>query len=117
MAKRHPVENRSTGENYVYLMNGRPAPAVPCVYAGRPELQVAVRGRFKRRWQSRHPVEKQLHWRNYVWLMNGATITGEGSVRTEPDQNWQVAGVGDFNGDGKATHLWRTALLAKTMST
>jgi len=34
-------------------------------------------------------------------------------VRTEPDQNWQVAGVGDFNGDGKATSCGETAPLAK----
>src|SRR5438552_3680930 len=33
---------------------------------------------------------------NYVWLMNGTTITGKGSVRTEPDQSWKVAGVGDI---------------------
>src|SRR5438552_16711152 len=39
--------------------------------------------------------------------MNGTTITGKGSVRTEPDLNWQVAGVGDFNGDGTADILWR----------
>src|SRR5204862_142467 len=44
---------------------------------------------------------------NHVCLMNGTTITGGGSVRTEPDQNWKVAGGGDFNGDGTADILWR----------
>ena len=40
--------------------------------------------------------------------MNGTTITGEGYL-AEADLNWQVAGVGDFNGDGKADILWRNS--------
>jgi VCBS repeat protein/FG-GAP repeat protein/fibronectin type III domain protein len=44
---------------------------------------------------------------NYMYLMNGTTITGEGYLAMVADLNWQVAGVGDFNGDGKADILWR----------
>src|SRR5438093_6580666 len=40
--------------------------------------------------------------------MNGTTITGQGHL-AEADLNWQVAGVGDFNGDGKADILWRNS--------
>jgi hypothetical protein len=46
------------------------------------------------------------------WQMNGATIasstnvTFQGSAVT-PDASWSIAGVGDFNGDGKADILWR----------
>ena len=40
--------------------------------------------------------------------MNGTTITGEGYL-AETDLNWQVAGVGDFNGDGRADILWRNS--------
>src|SRR5256886_7317221 len=40
--------------------------------------------------------------------MNGTTNTG-GSLRTQADLNWQVAGVGDFNGDGRADILWRNS--------
>src|SRR5437879_7826427 len=41
-------------------------------------------------------------------MMNGTTTTG-GSLRTQADLNWQVAGVGDFNGDGRADILWRNS--------
>jgi hypothetical protein len=46
------------------------------------------------------------------WTMNGAQITSEpevtlgGSLAT-PDASWSVAGLGDFNGDGKSDVLWR----------
>ena len=47
---------------------------------------------------------------NYLYFMNGTTILGaEGYIRTVADQNWQVAGVGDFDGDGKADILWRNS--------
>ena len=44
--------------------------------------------------------------------MNGSTITSsaaptyQGSA-VSPDQSWRVAGIDDFNGDGKADVLWR----------
>jgi serralysin len=56
-------------------------------------------------------------WRNangslIDWTMNGSQIasvqavTLGGSAAT-PDSSWSVAGIGDFNGDGKADVLWR----------
>ena len=48
---------------------------------------------------------------NYLYFMNGTTILpSEGYIRTVADQNWQVAGVGDFDGDGKADILWRNGV-------
>jgi hypothetical protein len=38
-----------------------------------------------------------------------AIIAGEGYVRTVADLDWQVAGVGDYDGDGKADVLWRNS--------
>ncbi len=40
--------------------------------------------------------------------MDGPTvIAGTGYPSSQADNRWQVAAVGDFNGDGKADVLWR----------
>src|SRR5262249_2451539 len=47
---------------------------------------------------------------NYLYPLNGTTIlAAEGFLRTVADQSWQVAGTGDFDGDGKADILWRNS--------
>jgi hypothetical protein len=47
---------------------------------------------------------------NYVWPMSGTTVLGtEGATRSLSDLNWVVAGIGDFDGDGKVDILWRNA--------
>jgi ELWxxDGT repeat protein len=56
-------------------------------------------------------------WRNSsgevsAWLMNGTSIAGggdlmSGGVAARPDASWSIAGIGDFNQDGKADVLWR----------
>src|SRR5437667_4778957 len=102
--------NASTGENYVYPMNGT------TILAGEGYLRtvadlnwtIAGVGDFD------GDSKADILWRNtstgqnYIYFMDGTTIKPtEGFIRTVSDQNWQVAGVGDFNGDGKSDILWR----------
>ena len=39
--------------------------------------------------------------------MNGATRTGSASLGIFDVGNWDIAGAGDFNGDGKADLVWQ----------
>jgi hypothetical protein len=57
-----------------------------------------------------------LVWRNlgsgenYLFPMNGTSVlAGEGAIRTVSDQSWQIAGSGDFDGDGRDDLLWRNS--------
>jgi hypothetical protein len=44
----------------------------------------------------------------FLWTMNGNTVTSATALNQEPGSaNWQVAGAGDFDGDGKADILFR----------
>lgn len=39
--------------------------------------------------------------------MNSLSVGNSGSLPTIPDPSWQIVGVGDFYGNGKADILWR----------
>jgi hypothetical protein len=48
------------------------------------------------------------------WTMNGSQITSSAVVTYQgnvaaPDSTWQIAGIGDFDGDGKSDILWRNS--------
>ena len=44
-----------------------------------------------------------------VWLMNGSVVQNTLllSIPIMPDPNWQIAGAGDINGDGRADLIWQ----------
>src|SRR5687767_4373604 len=47
---------------------------------------------------------------NYLYPLNGKQVLpAEGYLRAVADQRWNIAGIGDFNGDGTADLLWRNS--------
>jgi len=103
--------NVSTGDNYLWPMNGTAILAAEGYLRQVTDQswQIAGIGDFD------GDGKADILWRNsstgenYLYLMNVTSVVGEGYVRTVADQNWQVAGVGDFNGDGRADVLWRNS--------
>ncbi|QGM98016.1 virginiamycin B lyase family protein [Methylocystis parvus] len=99
----------SAGNFSASLMNGA-AIASSALLANLPiDWKVAGSGDFN----GDGPGHKtDILWRNgatgdvVVSLMNGASITSSTFVANLP-RSWDVAGVGDFDADGKADILWR----------
>src|SRR5207249_6543380 len=102
--------NASTGENYLYPMNGT------TILAGEGYLRTVADLNWKIAGVGDFDGDGKadILWRNsstgenYIWLMNGLSTASQGSVNfVDPASGWQVQGVGDFDGDGKADILWR----------
>lgn len=106
-----PWRNISDGSNSLWTLNQTPAVnnvTQPPRIASQ-DWQIAAVGDFNA------DDRADFLWRNRVeqdgrvsmWLMNGATRTGDIALSAIKSQLWQVAGVGDFNGDGFTDVFWR----------
>jgi len=103
--------NSSSGENYVYFMNGTAIAAEGYLRSVSDQSwQVAGVGDFNGDGKDDILWRNAVTGENYLYPMDGLTILGtEGYLRTVADLSWQIAGVGDLDGDGKADVLWRNA--------
>jgi hypothetical protein len=100
--------NVSTGENYLWYMNGvtRTGGAYLTTLADLNWTIVGT-GDFT------GDGKPDILWRNastgenLIWYMNGVARTGEAYLTTVTDLNWTIVGTADFTGDGKPDILWR----------
>lgn len=104
--------NAGTGANTLWLMDS----TVRLSGSGAAPATSDLNWRLVGRGDFNDDGKADLLWRhavdgrNAIWFMDGvARLGSSGSLDTLADLNWQVAGVGDFNGDGKADILWRHA--------
>jgi hypothetical protein len=108
--------NSSSGQTYLWEMNGTQVSsgAFTSVQIGDPNWQVAGIGDFAGdghsdilwRYDNASNASDPLNGDLYLWMMNGATVTSQTALG-DPGANWQVAGTGDFDGNGSADILFR----------
>src|SRR5438445_725623 len=101
--------NTSTGENYVFFMNGTTVVAEGFVrQVADPSWKIAGVGDFDGDGKADIVWRSSATGENYMYLMNGTAVRAEGFLKQVADPNWKIAAVGDYDGDGKSDHLWRS---------
>ena len=99
-------QNMSTGERYVWLMNGTTYLSSVSLGVVSPQWVIAGTGDFN------GDGKTDLLWQNTVtgeraiWLMNGTAYQSSAFLGVLPPL-WAFAGTGDFNGDGQTDLLWQ----------
>ncbi|KJU87493.1 protein containing DUF1566 [Candidatus Magnetobacterium bavaricum] len=100
--------NSTTGDLYIWLMNGALIKGGDFVAKGIPDIwQVKAIGDFNGDGKS------DILWQNtnsggvYLWLMDGTIIKGGAYVVEGLPSEWEILAVADFNGDGRSDILWQ----------
>lgn len=99
-------QNTSTGQRYIWLMNGTTRASSANVATITPEWDIVGSADFDRDGKS------DLLWQNnqtgarLIWLMNGTVRTSSVNLPTVSTA-WKIVGTGDFNRDGKPDIVWQ----------
>jgi hypothetical protein len=99
--------NRSTGQVYLWPMNGAtPTAFSPVATVGDLNWRIVGQGDFNGDGKADLVWHNQSTGQVYVWFMNGATPTSFNPVATVADLDWRIVATADFNGDGMADLCW-----------
>jgi hypothetical protein len=60
-------------------------------------------------------LRNQVDGRNWAYLMEDGQIKTSELVSTVGSLDWQIANMGDYDGDGKADILWRNESAARNI--
>jgi glucose/arabinose dehydrogenase len=104
--------NAASGENYLYPMNGTAIVGTEGYLrtVADQNWKIVGIGDFDGDGKADILWRNSVSGENYLYPMDGLVILGtEGYLRTVADTTWQIVGVGDFDGDGKADILWRNS--------
>jgi len=103
---RHPVAQRATGENAMWLMNGTTV-SVNSLSAGWTSTWSVAGSATSMKTASPTSCGANGTTGRTRSAHDGATLSSGTVFATIADANWSVAGVGDFDGDGKSDILWQ----------
>ncbi|MHC4219480.1 MAG: FG-GAP-like repeat-containing protein [Planctomycetota bacterium] len=103
--------HRVTGQNSLWMMNGRLVLPESGSLARVSDTGWFVAGMGDFNGDGRaHDIlwRHEITGENAIWLMDGLSLLpGSGSIQATGSTDWIVAGTGDFNGDGRSDILWR----------
>lgn len=102
-------QNMSTGDRYVWLMNGLASIGGASLGRVPVDWDIAATGDFD------NDGKPDLLWQNsltgdrYVWFLDGTRATGGQAIGNVPLE-WQIAAAADFDHDGHTDIVWQNAV-------